>query len=125
MLTQDDAQDFARQWVEAWNRHDLDAIMRHYSHNITFTSPFVLAIAQEPTGTLHGASALRMYFDKALTAFPDLHFELLDVLVGVGSVTLYYRSVKERLAAEVMHVNDHGLIDRVDVHYREAKTTSI
>jgi hypothetical protein len=125
MLTQNDAQDFARQWVEAWNRHDLDAIMRHYSNNVAFTSPFVVAIAQEPTGTLHGTSALRMYFDKALKAFPILRFELLDVLVGVGSVTLYYRSVKERLAAEVMHVNEQGLIDRVGVHYREAKTTSI
>lgn len=125
MLTQDDAQDFARQWVEAWNRHDLDAIMRHYSDKVAFTSPFVVAIAQEPTGTLHGSSALRRYFDKALNAFPDLRFELLDVLVGVGSVTLYYRSVTERLAAEVMHINEHGLIDRVGVHYREGKATSI
>ncbi len=108
----------AHEWIEAWSRHDLDGIMAHYADNITFTSPFVVTLANEPSGTLHGASALRAYFTKGLAAYPDLQFELLDVLVGVKSVTLYYRSVKAKLAAEVMNLNGNGLIARAEVHYR-------
>lgn len=118
-MTKDEATFLGQQWVEAWNRHDLDAIMAHYAVDVAFTSPFVVALAHEPTGTLRGSEALRAYFSKALTAFPNLYFHLLDVLVGVGSVTLYYRSVKDRLAAEVMHIDDCGKITRVEVHYRE------
>lgn len=45
--------------------------------------------------------------------------EQLDVLAGVRSVTLYYRSVKDKLAAEVMTLDVNGLIARVEVHYRD------
>jgi hypothetical protein len=119
LMTQHDPERLAHEWIEAWNRHDLDAIMAHYADDVVFTSPFITILAKEPSGTLRSASELRAYFAHALETFPALHFELLDVLVGVSSVTLYYRSVNERLAAEVMRLNDQGLIMRVAVHYRD------
>jgi hypothetical protein len=36
-------------------------------------------------------------------------------------VTVYYRSVKDKVAAEVMRLNADGLIARVDVHYRDGE----
>ena len=126
LRTQHEAERLAHEWVDAWNRHDLDAIMAHYADDVVFTSPFVTVLAKDPSGTLRSASALRAYFARALETFPTLHFELLDVLIGVSSVTLYYRSVKERLAAEVLSLDDQGLIIRVEVHYRDgAKNISI
>lgn len=119
MIDQQQAERLGYTWVEAWNRHDLDGIMAHYSDDVVFTSPFVTMLVNEPDGTLHGASALRAYFSKGLAAYPELRFELLDVLTGVSSVTLYYRSVKDKLAAEVMRLNADGLIARVEVHYRD------
>lgn len=119
MIGRQQAEDLAREWVEAWNRHDLDGIMAHYADDIVFTSPFVETLANEPTGTLHSATALRAYFSKGLTAYPQLRFELLAVLTGVSSVTLCYRSVKDKLATEVMTLNADGLIARVQVHYRD------
>jgi hypothetical protein len=114
------AEQMAQDWIHSWNRHDLDGIMAPYAKDIAFTSPLVSVLANEPSGTLHGAKALREYFAKGLAAYPDLQFELIDVLTGVASVTLYYRSVNGKLAAEVMHLNTDGLIVRVDVHYRES-----
>ncbi|HKN85769.1 MAG TPA: nuclear transport factor 2 family protein [Nitrospiraceae bacterium] len=119
VITQQHAECLAREWVEAWNRHDVNGIMAHYAENILFTSPFVLILANEPTGTLQGTSALRAYFARGLAAYPELRFDLLDVLTGVRSVTLYYRSVHDKVAAETMSLNDDGLIARVECHYRD------
>ncbi len=46
-------------------------------------------------------------------------FELLDVLTGMRSVTVHYRSVNDKVAAEVINRNADGLITRVEVHYRD------
>lgn len=113
------AQHLASQWVEAWNAHDLDAILSHYAENIEFTSPFVVKLTGDSSGTLHGKAALRDYFSRGLSAYPDLHFDLLRVLAGVDSVTLYYRSVNGLYAAETMQLGPDGLVTRVLAHYAD------
>lgn len=110
---------FAEQWFEAWNTHDLDAILAHYAEDVEFTSPFVARLAGDPSGTLRGKAALRDYFGRGLAVYPDLHFELLRVLTGVDSVTLYYRSVNGLHAAETMLVGADGLVKRVWAHYAD------
>ena len=60
---------------------------------------------------------MRTYFQKGLNAYPDLRFDLIRVLTGVGSLVLFYRSVQGLLAAEMMTVNGEGLIHTVRVHY--------
>ena len=121
MINQQQAECLAREWIDAWNRHDLNAIMAHYAEDIVFTSPFVPILANEPTATLQGATAVRAYFAKGLVAYPELRFEFLDVLAGVRSVTLYYRSVNDKLAAEMMSLNAEGLIACAECHYRDGE----
>jgi hypothetical protein len=116
-LTEERARALAGEWVDAWNRHDLDAILSHYAGGVEFTSPFVVRLLGDPTGTVRGKAALRDYFARGLAAYPDLRFELLQVLVGVQSVTVYYRSVGNRLAAEVMELDAQGQVVRVLAHY--------
>jgi ketosteroid isomerase-like protein len=41
MLTQTTAEAFASEWIEAWNSHDLDRILAHYSDD--FESLFELS----------------------------------------------------------------------------------
>lgn len=119
MLTTDAATHVADEWFAAWNAHDLDAILTHYADDVEFVSPFVAVLNDDPDGVIHGKEALRVYFARAFERFPDLHFEPLDVLVGVDSVTLYYVSVGGRLAAEVMTLGPDGRVVRVLAHYRE------
>ncbi|HVZ80078.1 MAG TPA: nuclear transport factor 2 family protein [bacterium] len=111
------AQEFAKDWIKAWNSHDLNAILSHYAEDVQFTSPFIVRLMNEPTGTIHGKDKLKPYFEKGLKAYPDLKFELAEVLEGVSSVTLYYKSVKGLMAAEVMFLNEKGLVQRVVAHY--------
>ena len=45
---------FSRDWVEAWNSHDLDKILCHYAENFEMNSPVIKQIMNEPTGKLIG-----------------------------------------------------------------------
>ena len=107
----------AQSWITAWNRHDLDAIVQHYAPDVKFASPFVQALAGETSGTIYGREALKAYFQNGLQAYPHLRFELIRILLGIDSMLLYYRSVNGLLAAEMMTIDDDGLIDSVRVHY--------
>lgn len=110
----------ARDWFAAWNHHDLDAIMAHYAEDVAFTSPLIAQILGGEGGAVHGRAALRDYFSRALASCPELQFKDLQVLVGVNSVTLQYRSVHNGLAAEMMTLNREGRICDVQVHYASA-----
>ncbi len=110
---------FANEWVQAWNAHDLEAVMEHYAEDIVFYSPFIKKINNDPSGRITGKEALRAYFSRALTAYTDLHFELYHVLEGVDSVVLYYKSVGNRLSAEMMVLNAEGKVKEVRAHYKE------
>lgn len=106
------------------NRHDLDSILRRYSARIEFTSPFAVKIPGDRSGTIKGIDGLRQYFQKGLEIYPGLEFELLQVLTGVNSVTLYYKyykSVKDMPAAEVMILDEEGKIEKVAARYSQVK----
>lgn len=117
MITEEQAAAFGRDWIVAWNRHDLDAILAHYDDAVVFCSPFVAKIAGEPSGILRGKARLRPYFAEALKKYPDLNFTDLRALAGVSSITLTYRSVAGLHAAEVMTLDAAGRVVRVDAHY--------
>lgn len=117
MLTQEKAQQIATKWLESWNSHDLDSIMQHYSEKIEFVSPFAVKLLGDSTGTVRGKEALKDYFAKGLAAYPDLKFHLHKILISVRSITIYYESVNNLMAAEVMEINGQGSIERVQAHY--------
>ena len=99
------AEHFANDWIDAWNSHDLQRILSHYADDFEMTSPVIIQLTNEPSGTLRGKTAVGDYWTKALQLIPDLHFELITTLVGVNSITLYYHGARGRLAAEVFHLN--------------------
>lgn len=117
MISQEKANQVAHEWIKAWNAHELERIMQHYSEEVVFTSPFVVKLLGDPSGTVRGKERLRTYFAKGLAAYPDLKFELLEVLTGVESLVVSYRSVKSTPAAEGMSLDKQGKIERVMAHY--------
>lgn len=113
------AENFAADWIDAWNSHDLERILAHYADDFEMSSPVIVQIAGEPSGTLRGKVAVGDYWRKALGLIPDLRFELISVLVGVGSVTLYYKGARGRLAAEVFYFGPDGKVVRAFAHYAD------
>jgi len=112
------AQAFAEEWVAAWNAHDLERILDHYSDDFEIITPMIKMSLGVDTGSLVGKPAIADYWRAALEKMPDLHFELLDVCVGVNSIAVYYRSVMDKLAIELMEFDAEGKVERVVVHYR-------
>jgi hypothetical protein len=117
MIEKTFAEHFAADWIAAWNAHDLDRILSHYADDFEMSSPVIVQMAGEPSGTLRGKVAVGAYWRKALQLIPDLEFELVSVLVGVGSITLYYKGARGRLAAEVFHFGPTNKVVKAFAHY--------
>lgn len=114
-----EAEKFAKEWVYSWNSHDLDEIMKHYADDIEITTPMIKLAAGIESGSLQGKKQVRAYWEKALSKIPDLHFELVDVTSGVDSVALYYKSVMNKIAIEVMFFDHNGLVNKMIAHYTD------
>jgi hypothetical protein len=110
------AERFSSDWIAAWNSHDLDRILTYYEDDFEMTSPLIATIVGERSGKLRGIGAVRAYWARALQKIPDLHFELVTTLVGVDSVTLYYRGHRG-LSAEVLHFGSAGKVRAAFAHY--------
>lgn len=117
MLTEPDAIKFAHDWIAAWNSHDLDAILSHYDANVVLTSPVAAKLLNDPSGTVSGIAALRSYFQRGLEAYPNLHFELFNVMFGLSSVVLCYTNQKGTKSAEFMEFAQNSKVIRVVANY--------
>ena len=116
-MTRDEAWSLADHWVAAWNAHDLDLIMTHYEDSIELTSPVAAQLLGAPDGRVVGKENLRAYFRRGLDAYPDLRFQLEDVLWGISSVVLYYTNQKGTHSAEFMELSAAGKVKRVVANY--------
>ena len=119
MISQEKAGEMADNWLQAWNSRDIDQIMAHYADGIEFISPFIKALLSKHDCKIKGKPALKAYFLQGLAKYPSLNFQIINVLPGVGSFTLIYKSVNNLLAAEVMEVDTNGKVVRVLAHYSE------
>ena len=63
-----DPKSYADQWVHAWNRHDVEAVLDR--------------VVPESGGVVRGKAALRDYWTTALRILPDLHFEVVGIYRG-------------------------------------------
>lgn len=116
-MTRDEALNLANEWAAAWNAHDLDQIMAHYDEAVELTSPAAALLLKTSDGKVIGKTNLRAYFQKGLAAFPELHFQLQDVLCGVSSVVLYYTNQRGTHTAEFMELSPSGKVTRVVANY--------
>lgn len=119
MPTHQKALKFAQDWIAAWNSHDLDRILSHYSHGFEMSSPFIKTVGGHSTGTLQGKAAVGAYWKEALRKFPDLRFELIDAYAGVNSICIEYKSVLNLRAIEWFEFDSAGLIRRAMAHYNQ------
>jgi hypothetical protein len=117
MITPLEAQRFAEQWIDAWNRHDLDSILDLYSEEIDFSSPFAAKLLGAADGRIQGRVALREFFSIGLAAYPDLQLKLRCVALGVGGITLICDSVRGLVAAHTMILDPEFKITQAFAHY--------
>jgi hypothetical protein len=81
--TRADAEKFAEDWAQAWNRRDVESVLAHFRDDIIFASPTALAMTGSPV--LHGKGALREYWTKALARIGSIEFSVIRVLWDAAS----------------------------------------
>lgn len=103
-----DYEAFAEAWEAAWNSHDLDRILAHYSTDVIFRSHKAVRLVGH--GEIRGKEGLRAYWAKALAQQPDLSFVVVDVFRGHGMMVITYRNQYNVLAAETLRFGVDGLV---------------
>lgn len=101
---------FAQRWLEAWNDHDIDAVLEQFSDDVVFTSPVAAKLLPDTDGVIRGKHALRRYWAVAVERIPDLRFELVGVYVGVSAIVINYRNQAGALVNEVLIFGEKGLV---------------
>ncbi|WP_182134326.1 nuclear transport factor 2 family protein [Nitrosopumilus sp. b1] len=73
-----DSKDHVQNWINAWNKHDLQTILKMYSENIDFESPKIRDIIPElSVQKITDKKTLEKYWKKGLEKYPNLHFTYL------------------------------------------------
>ena len=63
---------FAEDWIASWNAHDLERILSHYADDFEMSSPVIIQVTGESSGTLRGKAPVGAYWKKALGCLPAL-----------------------------------------------------
>ena len=100
MIDTEKAQAFAREWVKAWNDHDLEAILSHYAEDVVFHSPRIRIVTGRDVDFVSGKAALRAYWGAALERLRNLYFEIDQVLPGSDALTILYTNERSQYVAE-------------------------
>ncbi|AWI26131.1 nuclear transport factor 2 family protein [Flavobacterium pallidum] len=118
MITEDLARSFAANWAAAWNSHNLDTILSHYSDDFIIETPMAAKLLPDNDGIVEGRDNVRAYWQIGLERIPNLHFEIIDVLTGINSLTIYYiNTATGRKSAENLFFNEAGKVHRAFVMY--------
>ena len=99
-----------REWIAAWNSHDLERILALYTEDAEMTSDRIQALGLEASGTLRGKASLRMYWGKAFQLLPNLHFDLIDTYVSPDSVVVFYQNERGAQICEYLRLDARGKI---------------
>jgi steroid delta-isomerase len=73
-MTYDAMMRFADEWVAAWNRRDVDAVLAHYAEDAQFVSPIASAVVGRPV--LRDKQELAAYWRAGLARITTLEFRL-------------------------------------------------
>jgi ketosteroid isomerase-like protein len=106
-----DAIAFSQRWVQAWNAHDVEAVLRHFHDDVVFTSPVATKLLPETGGVIRGKPALRRYWTLAVDRVPDLRFVVESVYQGIDTVVIAYRNQNDGLVSEVLRFSDNLVIE--------------
>jgi steroid delta-isomerase len=115
-----DPEIFARDWATAWNRRDLDAVLKHFTEDVIFSTPKALDAVRRPT--VQGKAAVHAYWEKALGKITTLHFTVVRTVWDSAHRELgiiYDRQVnghRDR-ALELLAFSPSGLVQSGEVFY--------
>ena len=80
----------ANQWIDAFNRHDLDALLSLYSDNAEHYSPKLKVRQPETRGIIKGKDKMRSWWQDSFERLPSLRYELIRLTSQKNRVFMEY-----------------------------------
>ncbi len=104
----------AQRWFDAFNAHDLDALLALYADDAAHFSPKLKVRQPETNGLITGKAALRVWWREAFDRLPTLHYEVLKLTADEEQVFMeYIRCVAgepDLRVGEVLEVRDGSIV---------------
>ncbi|AWA29553.1 nuclear transport factor 2 family protein [Flavobacterium magnum] len=103
-------ENIARQWFDAFNNHDLERLLSLYDDNAIHFSPKLRLRKPESDGFVKGKAALHDWWEDAFTRLPQLHYRVTSLTANGQRVFMeYVRSVPgeaDMAVAEVLEIKN-------------------
>lgn len=80
----------ARKWFEAFNAHDLKALLDLYSEDAQHYSPKLKLRQPETRGFIFGKEQLRLWWADAFKRLPSLKYEVVKLTADDSQVFMEY-----------------------------------
>jgi ketosteroid isomerase-like protein len=80
----------ARAWLDAFNAHDVDALVALYAEEATHTSPKIRALHPTTGGKLLGKAALAAWWRDANARLPGLRYEATAIVADEAHAIIEY-----------------------------------
>jgi hypothetical protein len=107
-------------WIDAFNKHDLDALLSLYAEDAIHFSPKLKERQPHTNGWVSGKQAMHIWWHDAFTRLPGLQYDLQNLIVDDTQVLMeYVRKVPgdpDMMVAEILEINK-GLIVKSRVYH--------
>jgi steroid delta-isomerase len=119
-VQREDIDAYASEWIAAWNRLDVEAVLEHFADDAVFTSPVAASITGQ--ATLRGKEALRAYWRAAVERAERRQFVLDETIwdADTRQLTIVYERVfgdRTERACEILTFGRSGEVVRGEAMY--------
>lgn len=104
----------AHKWFDAFNQHNLEALLNLYDEQAEHYSPKLKIKKPETNGLVRGKKALWEWWQSAFESIPTLHYKVTSLTANQDRVFMeYIRSAEgdpDLLVAEVLEIKDGKIV---------------
>lgn len=108
----------AADWIAAWHRRDLNAILDQCAVDVEISSPDIAAMPGPHAGVLRGRTTVGAYWAGHLAFQPGKRYgNVLGIFFGADRVLLHYQTQTAHApVAELLEFGPQGRIMRATIH---------
>jgi ketosteroid isomerase-like protein len=104
----------ARQWLSAFNQHNLEKLLELYAQDAVHYSPKLKLRHPDTNGLIKGKENLRIWWKDAFERLPTLQYKATSLTSNSQRVFMEYVRLVEgeesMLVAEVLEINDNLIV---------------
>lgn len=83
----------AQRWIDAFNAHDVAALVALYDDRCTHTSPKIRALHPDTGGKIVGKAALTTWWSEAIARLPGLRYDATAIVGDDARVIIEYMRI--------------------------------